>query len=182
MQDRPGGISKKRKRNGHNDSTGDDNGLAEESITMTSGHLTGPLSNALDVSEANPDSASESDSDLDLGPETSSSESHHQQIILDTALHGHHGSTLRPQTWRHNHTTTSLLTALSSAEKDLETEIASLQDDLTGLKKDCEERVGALSDLRYGRLANGGVSGGPGVEAEVTNGLEQARAALVRGS
>ncbi|RVX75821.1 hypothetical protein B0A52_00178 [Exophiala mesophila] len=181
MQDRPGGITRKRKRNG-------DDGLVEDNITMTSGHLTGPLSNALDGPEASPrsvsrsDSDSDSDSDQDLGPEASDHKYHQQQVNLDTALHGHHGGTLRPQTWRHNHTSTSLLTALSSAEKDLEIEIAMLQEDLAGLKKDCDERVGALSDLRYGRFANSGVSGGPGVETEVTDGLEQARTALVRAS
>ena len=87
--------------------------------------------------------AEEADSDSD--PDRS--------VKIDTAMNGALGNTLQPQTKNHNHTSKSLLSSLATAAEDLESEVASLEAKLTELKHECEERVGGLSDLRYGKFA-----------------------------
>lgn len=74
-------------------------------------------------------------------------------IAIDTHLHGPLGSTLPAHTPRNNHTTDSLLKAMQAAKQDLHSEIAALEIQIATVHKDCEERVGSLSDLRYGRFA-----------------------------
>ncbi|EXJ85643.1 hypothetical protein A1O1_06009 [Capronia coronata CBS 617.96] len=52
-----------------------------------------------------------------------------------------------------NHTISTLITAMATAKTDLEAEIAALETELETVRRECEEGVGALSDLRYGRFA-----------------------------
>ncbi|KAK5047872.1 hypothetical protein LTR84_006060 [Exophiala bonariae] len=94
-----------------------------------------------------------------------------RSIKLDSALHGPLGSTLQTQTKQHNHSSTSLLSSLAAATADLTSEITSLEAELSGLRQVCEERVGGLSDLRYGRFSNSAATG-ESIEKEVTDGLE----------
>jgi centromere-localized protein 2 len=103
------------------------------------------------------------DSDSDSDPDLS--------IKLDNALHGPLGNTIQPRIKKHNHTSASLLSSLAAAAEDLESEIASLETDLAKLKNECEERVGGLSDLRYGKF-NSSAATGESIEKEVVDNLE----------
>jgi len=98
------------------------------------------------------------------------------EIKLDTSLHGPLGNTLRTATSQNNanHTIASLLSALSAANMDLSSEIMSLESKIEHLRRDCEERVGALSDLRYGKFAGAASAGG-----EQTGGGGQIEAAVI---
>ncbi|KEF57601.1 uncharacterized protein A1O9_05519 [Exophiala aquamarina CBS 119918] len=109
------------------------------------------------------------DSDSDADPEYS--------IKLDNALHGPLGNTIQPQIKKHNHTTTSLLSSLATAAEDLTSEIAFLEGRLAELQKECEERVGGLSDLRYGKFNNSAATG-ESIEKEVVGNLEALKDAL----
>lgn len=103
------------------------------------------------------------DSDSEADPDHS--------INLDNAIHGPLGNTIQPQIKKHNHTSTSLLSSLATAAEDLASEISFLETRLAELKKECEERVGGLSDLRYGKFNNSAATG-ESVEKEVVSNLE----------
>lgn len=53
------------------------------------------------------------------------------------------------------HTLTSILPDLESAAQDVEDEIHRLEEEAEALLQDIQGTAGGLSDLRYGRLANG---------------------------
>lgn len=53
------------------------------------------------------------------------------------------------------HTLTSILPELESAVEEVEVEIRRLDEEAEGLLAEIQSTVGGLSDLRYGRLANG---------------------------
>ena len=53
------------------------------------------------------------------------------------------------------HTLTSVLPELESAVEDVENEIRRLDEEAETLLEEMRNTVGGLSDLRYGRLANG---------------------------
>ncbi|TVY81884.1 hypothetical protein LSUE1_G001759 [Lachnellula suecica] len=53
------------------------------------------------------------------------------------------------------HTLTSILPELESAAEDVEEEIRRLDEEAETLREEMQVTVGGLSDLRYGRLANG---------------------------
>ncbi|EXJ92379.1 hypothetical protein A1O3_00929 [Capronia epimyces CBS 606.96] len=89
-----------------------------------------------------------SDRDNDGGTETQ----------IDLQLDGPRGQTL-PRPTR-NHTISSLLDAMDDARADLELEIADLEAQVQSGRRTCEERVGGLSDLRYGRFAAPAISAG----------------------
>jgi len=55
------------------------------------------------------------------------------------------------------HTLTSILPSLAAAIDDIETEIELLDEDSERALVEIQEIVGGLSDLRYGRLSNGGL-------------------------
>lgn len=112
---------------------------------------------------------------------------------IETHLHGPLGNTLPTDPSRHNHTTTSLISAMAAATEDLDSEIASLEAELASTRTQCEEHVGNLSDLRYGRFAQnrgsgqGAGRGGDGstedsVEKAVVHALEDLKARLARES
>jgi len=113
------------------------------------------------------------DSDSDADPDHS--------IKLEDALHGPLGNTIQPQTKKHNHTSASLLSSLATAAEDLASEIAFLETRIGELKKECEERVGGLSDLRYGKFNNSAATG-ESVEKEVIGNLEFLKDALDKAS
>ncbi|KIX06367.1 uncharacterized protein Z518_04343 [Rhinocladiella mackenziei CBS 650.93] len=117
-----------------------------------------------------------------------------REIKLDTHLHGQAGNTLSTKIRSTNHTSSSLLSAMQIATSDLESDITSLEAEIESIHRECEERVGALSDLRYGRFAGrsssdlGSSTGAEGlghgnrnsdaengVESEVVRALEELR-------
>jgi len=53
------------------------------------------------------------------------------------------------------HTLTSILPELESAVDDINDEIGRLEEEIETLLEEIRSTVGGLSDLRYGRLANG---------------------------
>ncbi|KAJ4503127.1 hypothetical protein HRR78_008166 [Exophiala dermatitidis] len=57
-----------------------------------------------------------------------------------------------------NHTTDTLMQAMETAKTQLEAELAELETKLDSCRRACEERVGALSDLRYGRFRSSNVN------------------------
>ncbi|KAL2399080.1 hypothetical protein ABEF93_007469 [Exophiala dermatitidis] len=59
-----------------------------------------------------------------------------------------------------NHTTDTLMQAMHTAKTQLEAELAELETKLDSCRRACEERVGALSDLRYGRFTTNTNIGG----------------------
>ncbi|KAB8288205.1 hypothetical protein EYC80_010210 [Monilinia laxa] len=65
------------------------------------------------------------------------------------------------------HSLHSIIPALSSAVEDIEDEIQRLESEAEELVAEMQNTVGGLSDLRYGRLANGGL------RAQVLEGLER---------
>lgn len=111
------------------------------------------------------------DDDDDVRQDTDSDSDPGRSIKLDNALHGPLGNTLQPQTNKYNHSSASLLSSLATATEDLASEIASLEDELNALKQVCVERVGGLSDLRYGRFSNSAATG-ESIEKEVAEALE----------
>jgi centromere-localized protein 2 len=116
-----------------------------------------------------------------------------REVQFDTALHsGIPLSNTAPKaTPRHNHTAESLLSAMESATRDLSSTIADLQSSIEKLARLHEEKVGNLSDLRYGRFAGTrnsgnttsgslGTDGAGGVEEEVIGGLEELKNKLAK--
>jgi len=104
------------------------------------------------------------------------------EVDIDRNLHGPLGSTL-PSKSQNNHTTDSLLKAMRMAKEDLLSEIAALEEQVDTVHKDCEDRVGGLSDLRYGRFTQNRIStesasGETSIENEVVGALEELRARL----
>jgi centromere-localized protein 2 len=57
------------------------------------------------------------------------------------------------------HTLTSILPEMESAVEDVEDEVRRLEEQVEALLEQMRGTVGALSDLRYGRLANGQLRG-----------------------
>ena len=53
------------------------------------------------------------------------------------------------------HTLTSVLPEMEAAVEDVEDEIRRLEEEADSLLEQMQGTVGGLSDLRYGRLANG---------------------------
>ncbi|KAI1611736.1 hypothetical protein EDD36DRAFT_299041 [Exophiala viscosa] len=103
-------------------------------------------------------------------------------IHIDRTLHGPLGSAL-PNKSQNSHTTESLLKGMKTAKGDLQSEIEALEAQIASVYKDCEERVGGLSDLRYGRFAQNRTStesanGETSIEDEVVGALEELRARL----
>ncbi|KIW72799.1 hypothetical protein PV04_00971 [Phialophora macrospora] len=102
-------------------------------------------------------------------------------IQTDTALHGGIplSNTLVHPTGpskKHSpyHDGVSLLRAMETATRDLNSEIADLEAEIAALRGVCEETVGGLSDLRYGRFGRVSGSGGEKVvEDEVLAALEE---------
>ncbi|OAL34290.1 hypothetical protein AYO20_06343 [Fonsecaea nubica] len=78
-----------------------------------------------------------------------------QETRFDTALHSGQtlGNTLPTASVKHNHTTTTLLPAMTAARRELSCEIADLKDEIETLRAQSKDVVGSLSDLRYGRFA-----------------------------
>ncbi|KIW15652.1 hypothetical protein PV08_05701 [Exophiala spinifera] len=112
--------------------------------------------------------ADDDDSDTDAAAETTDQ----VEQDLDARLHGPHGSTLPSTTARQNHGATSLLDAMKKAGSELEDEIASLEAQIAAARAQCEDRIGNLSDLRYGRFAQsrvGGQDGGDGHDGTATS-------------
>ncbi|KAH8687544.1 Cnl2/NKP2 family protein-domain-containing protein [Tricladium varicosporioides] len=85
------------------------------------------------------------------------------EIDVENTLFGHSSNlpTSKP------HTLASILPVMEMAAKDLEDEISRLEEDSETLLEDMQSTVGGLSDLRYGRLANGDLL------EEVLNGLKR---------
>ncbi|KAJ9639695.1 hypothetical protein H2204_003766 [Knufia peltigerae] len=81
------------------------------------------------------------------------------EVDLDTRLHGPHGSTIPSTTARQHHGATSLLDAMKTASSDLQDEISSLEAQIAAVQAQCQESLGNLSDLRYGRFSQTRVSG-----------------------
>ncbi|KAL6249778.1 hypothetical protein RBB50_003633 [Rhinocladiella similis] len=131
---------------------------------------------------------SDNDSDNDADIETTDQ----VEVGLDARLHGPHGSTLPSTTARQNHGAKSLLDAMRTATADLQDEISSLEAQIAAVQAQCEESLGNLSDLRYGRFAQSHVSGQSvdghdgtttaasqqGVEKDVVNALAEFRERL----
>ncbi|KAI9644266.1 hypothetical protein NHQ30_007621 [Ciborinia camelliae] len=90
------------------------------------------------------------------------------EVDIERALHNAPLSNLPTS---HPHSLHSILPALSSAVEDLEDEIQRLDAEAEELVKEMQNTVGGLSDLRYGRLANGGL------RAQVLEGLERVEGA-----
>lgn len=111
------------------------------------------------------------DDNANIPQDTDSDSDPDQSIKLDNALHGPLGNTLQPQTKTHNHNSSSLLLSMKTATRDLASEIATLEAELKGLQQVCGERVGGLSDLRYGRFGNSAATG-ESIEKEVVDDLE----------
>jgi centromere-localized protein 2 len=65
------------------------------------------------------------------------------------------------------HTLTSILPELESAVEDVDDEIRKLDEEAETLLEEMRNTVGGLSDLRYGRLANGEL------REQVLDGLER---------
>ncbi|KAK7885342.1 hypothetical protein LTR67_010520 [Exophiala xenobiotica] len=136
----------------------------------------------------NADNADDNDNEgTDHTSSYSSQDEHDHQtsLQLDTHLHGPLGSTLPAANARNNHSTQSLLFAMQRASHDLESEITSLDAQIATIHAECEETVGNLSDLRYGRFAQNRASGGQsaddsgtGVERDVIDALGELRARL----
>ncbi|KIW90274.1 uncharacterized protein Z519_08918 [Cladophialophora bantiana CBS 173.52] len=116
-----------------------------------------------------------------------------KETQFDTALHDGQplGHTLPMATAKHNHTTTTLLAAMTTASQDLASEIADLEAQIATLRSQCGDNVGNLSDLRYGRFATAGSrssgdksknSGEPvdGVEDEIVTAIQELKETLVR--
>ncbi|KAH0841241.1 hypothetical protein AYO21_06878 [Fonsecaea monophora] len=93
-----------------------------------------------------PQAADDDSSDDDAGE---------QETRFDTALHSGQtlGNTLLTASVKHNHTTTTLLPAMTAARRELSCEIADLKDEIETLRAQSKDVVGSLSDLRYGRFA-----------------------------
>lgn len=111
--------------------------------------------------------------------------------LLDASLNGGQtGSTLptMSSSTQRAHTTETLLSALTAASGAMAAEVASLEAEIAALRAECEEKVGALSDLRYGRFATpqhhgrdsgaGANASAYGLEEEVISALGEVRARL----
>ncbi|KIW49647.1 hypothetical protein PV05_11308 [Exophiala xenobiotica] len=140
-------------------------------------------------------SPNNNDDDHSSSPSSPSSQDeneygHQISLQIDTHLHGLLGSTLPAANTRNNHSTQSLLFAMERAKHDLESEITSLEAQIATIHAECEETVGSLSDLRYGRFAQNRISGQSvdesakeapigGVERDVIDALGELRARLL---
>ena len=92
------------------------------------------------------------------------------ELILDTTLHsGIPLSNTTPyRTPSQNHTVTSLLHAIEKGAREIALEITELESSIETLATQCEDIVGNLSDLRYGRFSTG-------VEEDLVGALEELR-------
>ena len=122
-------------------------------------------------------------------------ENEEMEGVFDTAMHNGVplSNTIPVTSTRHNHDTTTLLSAMYVARQDLSSEIVDLELQLENLQRDCGEKVSGLSDLRYGRFSgargsenttNGsGMSGGSGsgVTDNIIEALEELRSRLESG-
>jgi centromere-localized protein 2 len=123
------------------------------------------------------DGYEETETDIDNDNDsTTEHNTNTKDVEIDRALYGTLGNTLAPRTQRNNHTTTTLLSSMAVATKDIKSEIAALQTELRDLQRECEEAVGGLSDLRYGRLSHG--SDGVGVEVGIVEALGELKGKL----
>ncbi len=114
--------------------------------------------------------------------------SEQKEMNFDTAMHDGIplSNTIPPKTSKHNHSMTSLLSAMEQATQDLSSEVEDLEAAIASLRKDCEETIGGLSDLRYGKFASARVSGNTtngtngeaGVEDEVIAALQELTAKI----
>lgn len=109
-------------------------------------------------------------------------EEEQRELHFDAAMHENQplGGTTAALTSRHNHSTTSLLAAMDAARSDLQSEIADLEAEIEKLRAACEDTVGGLSDLRYGRFSSARGSGsatdggvGDRIEDDVVAALEE---------
>ncbi|KAJ9608827.1 hypothetical protein H2200_006598 [Cladophialophora chaetospira] len=101
------------------------------------------------------------DNELEEDKSDEEARAEEKEIHFDTAMHDGIAlsNTLPRASSKHNHTTTTLLTAMQSASEDLSSEIMDLEAEIEKLRNECEEQVGSLSDLRYGRLSGARMSG-----------------------
>jgi centromere-localized protein 2 len=90
-----------------------------------------------------------------------------READIDTHLFG--ATSNRSQTRAHS--LSSLLPDMDRACEDLESEIATLDAEVTRVSDDLETTIGDLSDLRYGKF--GQAPGSNGVAEEVVNGLRR---------
>ena len=123
-------------------------------------------------------------------PEIPSSPSSHippnnADTLLDYAFHGPRGLGLsstydknRPQSTFHSRT--SLLSAMESAVRSLQTEITMLDSEAKAIMKNMQVTVGDLSDLRYGKFARDN-AGQASLEEGVLEELRGLRDAVGRG-
>lgn len=90
-----------------------------------------------------------------------------READIDTHLFG--ATSNRSQT--RTHSLSSLLPDMNRACEDLESEIATLNAEVTRVSDDLETTIGDLSDLRYGKFGQAPSSNG--VAEEVVNGLRR---------
>jgi Cnl2/NKP2 family protein len=155
-------ISNKRKRdddepsneNSESESDEDDDKEDGESTTLTE-H---PLPLHTQRTKMSPNPASQSKPPTHHDPLTSPFES--RIDILFTGVRGLAAPLTNPIPQRQKyHSTTSLLSAMETAVKDLEAEIEGLEKRSKEVMEGMRETVGGMSDLRYGRFARVGVQG-----------------------
>jgi len=91
-----------------------------------------------------------------------------KEMHFDTLLHDGVplSNTIPQKTSKHNHSTTSLLTAMETATQDLHSEVEDLEAEIERLRGECEDTIGGLSDLRYGRFSGARGSGNTTVGSE----------------
>ena len=144
--------------------------------------LTARLSRQIRQEEGNKKDKKRKRGEIDAGKEG----------MFDTAMHNGIplSNTIPESTSKHNHSTTSLLSAIETAAEDLHAEIADLETNIERLRSECEEKVGNLSDLRYGKFSaarvSGNTTGGSGigggaVEDEVITALRDLQGRLEGG-
>ena len=114
--------------------------------------------------------------------------SEQKETTFDTAMHDGVplSNTIPAKTSKHNHSMTSLLPVMEHALNDLSSEIEDLETAIETLRKEAEEKVGGLSDLRYGKFTSGRLSGNTtggsageaGVEDEVVAALRELKARI----
>ncbi|KAI9739406.1 MAG: hypothetical protein M1818_005094 [Claussenomyces sp. TS43310] len=73
------------------------------------------------------------------------------EVVIENALFGSTSNLPIPQP----HTLLSILPAIEAASQDVLLEIQALEEETKALLADVASTVGGLSDLRYGRFANG---------------------------
>ncbi|KAL2423504.1 hypothetical protein ABEF95_009857 [Exophiala dermatitidis] len=100
------------------------------------------------------------DSDADTDTDTDIEITNDKDFLVDIHFDGPRGQSLplQYQNSGSNHTTDTLMQAMETAKTQLESELAELEIKLDSCRRVCEERVGALSDLRYGRFRSSNIN------------------------